>query len=357
METAWNEYSKLESDVDWLRSALQAQMDRTGLTQQEKAEVRRELWRIEDVIAGLSSSKANYQVTITSVTNPERKLVPSVSSSSAVPSLSESPSGGDVRLTQLLSHSQSLSPHPSPHLSPSTPALSSSPSQTALQPSPALPRTGPRTPEEDAPPRPPLPQLYSPEENPPAVPPLPRETTVIRHTSVRGLKRQSDERKRDREIGQYTNGDSKVELRPFLSEPELVGVGGVSSYVGLASSGHDGGYQTLPSRGPSGSSMRLNQSTNISSYVTLRRGASAASALKERPKSALERLYSGEPVQQQLRGRMSAEEQLERMKRHQKALVRQRKRALSQGERHSSSSSRASATSSRPLSADLGSVR
>lgn len=63
--------------------------------------------------------------------------------------------------------------------------------------------------EDDVPPRPPLPQLYSHDENPPAVPPLPRETTVIRHTSVRGLKRQSDERKRDREIGQ----DSKVERR------------------------------------------------------------------------------------------------------------------------------------------------
>lgn len=64
--------------------------------------------------------------------------------------------------------------------------------------------------EDDVPPRPPLPQIYSQDENPPAVPPLPRETTVIRHTSVRGLKRQSDERKRDREIGQYGNGESKV---------------------------------------------------------------------------------------------------------------------------------------------------
>lgn len=70
--------------------------------------------------------------------------------------------------------------------------------------------------EEDVPPRPPLPQLYSPDEHPPAVPPLPRETTVIRHTSVRGLKRQSDERKRDREIGQYTNGDSKVRYMQYL---------------------------------------------------------------------------------------------------------------------------------------------
>jgi hypothetical protein len=42
------------------------------------------------------------------------------------------------------------------------------------------------------------------------VPPLPREATIIRHTSVRGLKRQSDERKRDRELGQCVNGDSRV---------------------------------------------------------------------------------------------------------------------------------------------------
>lgn len=44
--------------------------------QKEKSQIKRELWRIEDVIAGLSSSKANYQVTISSVTNPgERSAV------------------------------------------------------------------------------------------------------------------------------------------------------------------------------------------------------------------------------------------------------------------------------------------
>lgn len=42
------------------------------------------------------------------------------------------------------------------------------------------------------------------------MPPLPKETSVIRHMSVRGLKRQSDERKRDREIGHCVNGDYKV---------------------------------------------------------------------------------------------------------------------------------------------------
>ncbi|XP_029986827.1 pleckstrin homology domain-containing family A member 7 isoform X3 [Sphaeramia orbicularis] len=350
MENAWNEYNRLERDVDWLKSALQGQMNRSDLTQQEKVQIRKELWRIEDVIAGLSSSKANYKVTISSVTNPERKFVPSVSASS-VPSVSGSPSAMEMRLSQQQQQQQQHSPHLSP--SSHTPTLSSSPSQQPLHHS-ATPITGLKWGEEDVPPRPPLPQLYSPNEHPPAVPPLPRETTVIRHTSVRGLKRQSDERKRDREIGQFTNGDTKIELRPFLSDPELMGVGDGSSHISISASGHDGGYQTLPSRGAAASSLRLNQSSSISSYVTLRRAASAVSG-KERPKSALERLYSGDPAQQQQRGKMSADEQLERMKRHQKALVRQRKRTLSHGDRHASSSSRTSSSSSRPLSADLGS--
>ncbi|XP_019895801.2 pleckstrin homology domain-containing family A member 7 isoform X3 [Esox lucius] len=335
MANAWNEYSRLERDVEWLRTALEGQMNRSGLSQLERSQIKRELWRIEDVMAGLSSSKVNYQFTISSVNNPERKLVPSLLPSS-VPSLPASLSLGEIRLAQ--------------QHSPTTP--------TSIQHTTAAahPVSVPKWAEEGVPPRPPLPQLYSPDDQPPAVPPLPRETTVIRHTSVRGLKRQSDERKRDREIGQYTNGDSRVELRTYLSEPQLLGMGG-SAHLGIRSLGHDAGYQTLPSRGPAGSSSRINQSTNISSYVTLRRGPATASGLKERPKSALERLYSGD-VLQQSRGRMSAEEQLERMKRHQKALVRQRKRTLSQGERQSFSS-RASYSSSqqRPLSADLGSWR
>ncbi|XP_035275811.1 pleckstrin homology domain-containing family A member 7-like isoform X14 [Anguilla anguilla] len=330
MENAWNEYGRLEMDLDQLRGALRDQMNRNILSQLEKEQMRRELWRVEDVLAGLSSSKANYRVTIDSMKNPERKLVPSASSS--VPSQCVSAPAGETG--PALSHAQ--------------PANDSKPSQqSALYPqSFVLHKSVPKWAEEGAPPRPPLPQVYSPEEHPPVVPPLPKETSVIRHMSVRGLKRQSDERKRDREIGHFVNGDYKVELRSYLSEPELLGVGAGSGPMGLV-----GGYQTLPSRGPTGSSSRLNQSTNISSYVTLRRGVTA-SVLKERPKSALERLYSGDTAP---RGRMSADEQLERMKRHQKALVRERKRTLSQGERQSSSSRTSS--SSRPLSADLGSWR
>ncbi|XP_053368905.1 pleckstrin homology domain-containing family A member 7 isoform X5 [Clarias gariepinus] len=351
MEKAWTEYSRLEADVERLRSALQEQMNRSGLTQ-EKGQLKKELWRIEDVMAGLSSSKANYKMIVDSVQNPgehgavapaiapthrsparERKLVPSALSPSVPSILVGEPSPA----------------HSSPLLSPVQPSI-----QT-FQFSQTLHR--PVWTEEDAPPRPPLPHLYSPDDHPPAVPPLPKETSVIRHTSVRGLKRQSDERKRDREVGHYPNGD-KMELRTFLSEPELLGVAGQMSGLG-----QDGGYQTLPSRGVTGSSSRLHQSTSISSYVTLRRGTDPSSLQVqpelERPKSALERLYSSEvaaAAAQQQRGRMSADEQLERMKRHQKALVRERKRTLSQGERQASSS-RPASSSSRPVSADLGSWR
>ncbi|XP_029290627.1 pleckstrin homology domain-containing family A member 7-like isoform X13 [Cottoperca gobio] len=311
MAHAWEEYSHLERSVEQLRTALQAHMNHSATPQQEKGEMKRELWRIEDVMGGLSASKANYKITIDSVQNPERKLVPSVSDL-AVPSLStevQPPPRSSIRC------------HTLPH------------------------STVPKWAEDSAPPRPPLPHLYDNEETPPVVPPLPKEASVVRHMSVRGLKRQSDERKRDRESGQYVvNGDCKTDLRSYLSEPELPALS------------H---YQYLQSKALSGPSSQLNQSNSIASYVTLRRSPGSAAA-RERPKSALERLSSPTEALQlpssQPRGRMTAEEQLERMKRHQKALVRERKRNLSQGERsistvttqRSSSSSRLPSSTSDP---------
>uniref|UniRef100_A0A1A8LIR9 Pleckstrin homology domain containing, family A member 7a n=1 Tax=Nothobranchius pienaari TaxID=704102 RepID=A0A1A8LIR9_9TELE len=290
MAHAWEEYSRLEMSVEQLRTVLQAHMNHSDTPQPEKTEMKRELWRIEDVMAGLSTSKANYKITIDSIQNPDRKLVPSLSEPT-VPSLSsevQPPPRSSV--SSILSHTSTV------------PSLM----------------------EDNAPPRPPLPRLYDYEEIPPVVPPLPKEASVIRHTSVRGLKRQSDGRRRDRESGQYvTNGDSKTDLRSYLSEPELPG----SSHQ---NTGFDADYQDYPGTGP-----LLKQSNTISSFVTLRRGP-GSSAAKERPKSAFERLSSPTEVpSSQPRGRMTAEEQLERMKRHQKALVRERKRNLSQGERSS----------------------
>uniref|UniRef100_A0A8C3J9W6 Pleckstrin homology domain containing A7 n=1 Tax=Calidris pygmaea TaxID=425635 RepID=A0A8C3J9W6_9CHAR len=345
MENAWNEYLKLEKDVSQLKKALQEQMN-SSLVSQEKTQIQKDLWRIEDVTAGLSANKANYKTIVDSVKNPERKIVPSFSQSS-VPSLPASL--GTVESKLSVPQSPPSSPvksslevrlYPQPYFQARTQHQAQQ--LKKIEPPPQSPiKLKPKV-EDEAPPRPPLPQLYSLDDQPPAVPPLPREATVIRHTSVRGLKRQSDERKRDRELGQYVNGDFRVELRSYMSEPELAMIGGELSQPSSGLIISNSGYQTLPTRGLSGSTSRLHQSSTISSYATLRRDRS-----KERPKSALERLYSGDHQ----RGKMSAEEQLERMKRHQKALVRERKRTLSQGERQSVSSR----SFIRPISADIGS--
>ncbi|XP_055483321.1 pleckstrin homology domain-containing family A member 7 isoform X5 [Psammomys obesus] len=349
MENAWNEYLKLERDVEQLKQTLQEQ-HRRAFFFQEKSQIQKDLWRIEDVMAGLSANKENYRVLVGSVKNPDRKTVPlfphtsvpSLSPTESKPALQPSPPTSPVRTpleVRLFPQLQTYVPY-RPH----PPQLRKvmSPLQSPTKAKPQV--------EDEAPPRPPLPELYSPEDQPPAVPPLPREATIIRHTSVRGLKRQSDERKRDREQGQCVNGDSKVELRSYVSEPELASLSGDVPQPSLGLVGSESRYQTLPGRGLSGSTSRLQQSSTIAPYVTLRRALNAenSSVTFSRPKSALERLYSGD----QQRGKMSAEEQLERMKRHQKALVRERKRTLSQGERTGLLSAR---YLSQPLPGDLGS--
>ncbi|XP_053305718.1 pleckstrin homology domain-containing family A member 7 [Spea bombifrons] len=354
MENAWNEYLRLESDVSRLRQMLQEQMNRPLLSQ-EKAQMQKELWRIEDVTAGLSANKLNYKVLVESFKNPERKTVPSIPSQfvpsrttafTSVRSKSVSP---QVPASVAVKPTLEVGLYPQPYSqarSQSQPQLLQKP-----EPQPQSPTRGGRpSSEEGAPPRPPLPDMYSPDAPdpppsippPPAVPPPPRDSSVIRHTSVRGLKRQSDERKRDRELGQ--NGDYRVELRTYVSDPELAGgaeSGQTSPFLSAES-----GYQTLPTRGLSVSTPRLPQSSSIASYVTLRRGANMENS-KDRPKSAFERLYCGDNQ----RGKMSAEEQLQRMKRHQKALVRERKRTLSQGDKQPASGRPVG----RPVSADISS--
>uniref|UniRef100_A0A9J7YBE0 Pleckstrin homology domain containing, family A member 7a n=1 Tax=Cyprinus carpio carpio TaxID=630221 RepID=A0A9J7YBE0_CYPCA len=310
MERAWEDYSRLEQSVEQLRDVLL--LNRCVFFSQEKNQLRRELWRIEDVITGLSSSKETFKITIDSVKNPERKLVPSVIEST-VPSRCMTPSAVEVRSPQR--------------------SLTSSPLSLQMYIEDLLHT---HSEEDDAPPRPPLPLLYD-EDTPPVVPPLPKETSVIRHTSVRGLKRQSDERKRDRESS-YVNGDYRVELRSYLSEPELPGAG--TDQV-------DAGYLTLQRRG------EILLQLLIIQVIFKTHDAFSGKMQFNRPKSALERLCSVEsqPDHPPQRGRMSVEEQLERMKRHQRALVRERKRNLSQGERQPVGSR----TSTRPVSSDPGS--
>ncbi|XP_062472742.1 pleckstrin homology domain-containing family A member 5 isoform X9 [Pezoporus occidentalis] len=62
LERAWREYDKLEYDVTVTRNHMQDQLDRLGEIQTEsagiqRAQIQKELWRIQDVMEGLSKHK------------------------------------------------------------------------------------------------------------------------------------------------------------------------------------------------------------------------------------------------------------------------------------------------------------
>uniref|UniRef100_A0A4X2LN14 Pleckstrin homology domain containing A5 n=1 Tax=Vombatus ursinus TaxID=29139 RepID=A0A4X2LN14_VOMUR len=62
LERAWREYDKLEYDVTITRNQMQEQLDRLGEVQTEsagiqRAQIQKELWRIQDVMEGLNKHK------------------------------------------------------------------------------------------------------------------------------------------------------------------------------------------------------------------------------------------------------------------------------------------------------------
>ncbi|XP_059538304.1 pleckstrin homology domain-containing family A member 5 isoform X9 [Myotis daubentonii] len=70
LERAWREYDKLEYDVTITRNQMQEQLDRLGEVQTEsagiqRAQIQKELWRIQDVMEGLSKHKQQRGATET----------------------------------------------------------------------------------------------------------------------------------------------------------------------------------------------------------------------------------------------------------------------------------------------------
>ncbi|KAM8777986.1 pleckstrin homology domain-containing family A member 5 isoform 5-T5 [Rhynchonycteris naso] len=68
LERAWREYDKLEYDVTVTRNQMQEQLDRLGEVQTEsagiqRAQIQKELWRIQDVMEGLSKHKQQRGIT------------------------------------------------------------------------------------------------------------------------------------------------------------------------------------------------------------------------------------------------------------------------------------------------------
>uniref|UniRef100_A0AAY4C9E3 Pleckstrin homology domain containing A5 n=1 Tax=Denticeps clupeoides TaxID=299321 RepID=A0AAY4C9E3_9TELE len=170
--------------------------------------------------------------------------------------------------------------------------------------------------EDSVPPRPPLPTSY----NPPAVPLLPSPGSV----------RTTPHRPEDRKVAQRNGTHAGPDYRLYKSEPELTTVAEVDE-----TSGEERADQATEREStnpkvsypvgivPPRTKSPMPESSTIASYVTLRK-SKKPDARTERPRSAVEQLCMVEGS----RPRMSVEEQLQRIRKHQQGALREKKKGL-----------------------------
>ncbi|XP_057693469.1 pleckstrin homology domain-containing family A member 5 isoform X2 [Corythoichthys intestinalis] len=174
-----------------------------------------------------------------------------------------------------------------------------------------------KTEEEDSvPPRPPLPQSYEP--NP---------LTMSSHAGVRSA---SLHRTEDRKTNQKNGTHGGPDYRLYKSEPELTTVAEVDESNGEDRTEHTADHPVNKGMSypvgivPPRTKSPVPESSSIASYVTLRKSKKPDSRM-ERPHSAMEQqlcvLESGRP-------RMSVEEQLERIRRHQQGALKEKKKGI-----------------------------
>uniref|UniRef100_A0A8C3BJ86 Pleckstrin homology domain containing A5 n=1 Tax=Cairina moschata TaxID=8855 RepID=A0A8C3BJ86_CAIMO len=271
LERAWREYDKLEYDVTVTRNHMQEQLDRLGEIQTESAgiqhaQIQKELWRIQDVMEGLSKHKQQ-----------------------------RSSSDGGIMGSRTFSAIKYKNEE-----------------------------------EEVVPPRPPLPRSYDFTEHPPIIPPLPSDSSSLLCYS-RGPVHLPEEKKIHQVQGYQRNGSHcGPDYRLYKSEPELTTVAEVDE-----SNGEEKPEQMSESEStakgshfpvgvvPPRTKSPTPESSTIASYVTLRKNKKI-DLRTERPRSAVEQLCLAEST----RPRMTVEEQMERIKRHQQACLREKRKGL-----------------------------
>uniref|UniRef100_G1QX42 Pleckstrin homology domain containing A5 n=2 Tax=Nomascus leucogenys TaxID=61853 RepID=G1QX42_NOMLE len=273
LERAWREYDKLEYDVTVTRNQMQEQLDHLGEVQTEsagiqRAQIQKELWRIQDVMEGLSKHKQQRGTT-------EIGMVGSKPFSTVKYKNEE---------------------------------------------------------EEVVPPRPPLPRSYDFTEQLPIIPPLPSDSSSLLCYS-RGPVHLPEEKKMYQVQGYPRNGSHcGPDYRLYKSEPELTTVAEVDESNGEEKSEPVSEIETSVVKGshfpvgvvPPRAKSPTPESSTVASYVTLRKTKKMMDLRTERPRSAVEQLCLAEST----RPRMTVEEQMERIRRHQQACLREKKRGL-----------------------------
>uniref|UniRef100_A0A3B3R3F2 Pleckstrin homology domain containing, family A member 5 n=1 Tax=Paramormyrops kingsleyae TaxID=1676925 RepID=A0A3B3R3F2_9TELE len=177
--------------------------------------------------------------------------------------------------------------------------------------------------EDGVPPRPPLPQSYDISERPCAVapPPPPNPGGGQLHVT-----RQPLHRPEERKAGQRNGAHGGPDYRLYKSEPELTTVAEVDETNGEEKAEQVAEAEPTNPKGipyPVGIVSPMPESATIASYVTLRKSKKPDSKT-DRPQSAVEQPGGSECT----RPRMSLEEQLERIRRHQQALLRDKKKGV-----------------------------
>ncbi|MEE6477369.1 hypothetical protein FKM82_011486 [Ascaphus truei] len=276
LERLWREYEKLEHDVSTARNQMREQLNRLGEAQTEsagiqRAQMQKELWRIQDVMEGLSKHK------------PQRRSPPEAA--------------GDFG-SNLFSSGKCTSEE-----------------------------------EEVAPPRPPLPRSYDFSEQPPTIPPLPSDSSSSLLCYSRGPVHLPDEKKTTHvQVYQRNGSHCGPDYRLYKSEPELTTVAEVDESNGDEKTDVTLDIETSTTKGshfpvgvvPPRTKSPTLESLTIASYVTLRKNKKIEPRTG-RPRSAVEQFC----ITESPRPRMTVEEQMERMKRHQQACLKEKKRGLS----------------------------
>ncbi|XP_061218910.1 pleckstrin homology domain-containing family A member 6 isoform X10 [Neopsephotus bourkii] len=275
------EYESLESEVSTLHDDLWEQLNLDIQNEMLNRQIQKEIWRIQDVMEGL------------------RKNNPSRGTDTAKHRVAMGPSG-------TYSSNSPASPLSSASL---TSPLSPFSLVSGSQGSPTKPGPG----EEPGPPRPPLPKSYVPLESPPSIPPLPSESRLWPYPTSPSWQ-QGGEAKRGQPKPSFEQSKKDAQ-RPAPPGPQAEGLRQEQEADKQAALNKVG---IVPPRTKSPAEEEVVPAAG----VPRRSSGGMANGLgsKERPKSAV---FANET-----KVKMSVEEQIDRMKRHQSGSMKEKRRSL-----------------------------
>ncbi|XP_013378163.1 PREDICTED: pleckstrin homology domain-containing family A member 6 isoform X12 [Chinchilla lanigera] len=279
------EYENLESEVSALHDDLWEQLNLDIQNEVLNRQIQKEIWRIQDVMEGL------------------RKNNPSRGTDTAKHRGGLGPSG-------TYSSNSPASPLSSASL---TSPLSPFSLVSGSQGSPTKPGSN----EEPGPPRPPLPKAYVPLESPPTVPPLPSESRFWPYPNSPSWHR-SGETARGQPKASYEQSKKDPHQTSPLDTPKDINLLPTRQEVEAEKQAALNKVGIVPPRTKSPTDEEVTPS------AVMRRTANGLtngiSSRQERPKSAV---FPGEG-----KVKMSVEEQIDRMRRHQSGSMKEKRRSL-----------------------------